>query len=142
MIDAGALSPDEIDASPMKNVLLQAIGQTPDVKVALASLALRQRDCLLLCSDGLWGKVSADEIRGVVLSSTTLDAAADRLLALANERGGEDNITVLLAGVSGDLVPVGPEERISDTFQVLATFDGPPTSVRGGASRPKGFSDG
>lgn len=122
LLDAGAT---DVEDSPMRSVLVQAIGQKPDIKVALGMLLLRHRDCLLLCSDGLWGKLSAEEMRDVVLSSPTLDAACDRMVAMANERGGNDNITVLLAGVSGDVPMAHPDEGIANTFQVLTTFDAP-----------------
>lgn len=125
LLDAGAIGPDEAAKSPMRNVILQAMGQKPDVDVALGRLALRQRDCLLLCTDGLSGPVSPDELRDVVLASPDLDAACERLVALANERGGADNITVLLAGVSGDLPPPSPAESIDETLAVLSTFDAP-----------------
>ena len=128
LVDTGEIAPEEAQKSPMRNVLLQALGQRPNIKVALATLALRDRDCLLLCSDGLSGKLSPEEIRDAVLSSPSLDVAAERLIGTANERGGEDNITVLLAGVGGGAPPLDSGERISDTFQVLTTFD--PTGKR------------
>lgn len=122
LLDAGGLSPGEAEGHPMRNVLLQAIGQRRDVTVALGHLALRNRDCLILCTDGLWGLVGETEIRDVILAAGTLDAASDRLVALANERGGTDNVTVLLAGVAGDVPEAPRDERISETFDVLKTF--------------------
>jgi serine/threonine protein phosphatase PrpC len=123
MFEKGALTAAEAETSPMRNVLMQAMGQGPHVNVAVTSLALRQLDCLLLCSDGLWGKLTMEELRDVVLAAPSLDGACDRLVALANERGGEDNITVILAGVSGDMPSAAPGERISGTFLVLSSFD-------------------
>lgn len=64
------------------------MGLEPDVTVALGRLELRQFDCLLLCSDGLSNKVSADELRSIVLMSRRLDAACARMIDLAKERGG------------------------------------------------------
>lgn len=125
LLDAGAIDPDEAASSPMRNVILQAMGQKPNVEAALGRLALRQRDCLLLCTDGLSGALSPEELRDVVLSSPGLDVACERLVDLANERGGQDNITVLLAGVSGDLPAPAPGESIDDTLAVLRTFDAP-----------------
>ncbi len=125
LLDAGAIAPEDVPHSPMRSVILQAMGQKPSVAVALGRLALRRRDCLLLCTDGLSGPVGPDELRDVVLSSPSLDAACERLVALANERGGKDNITVLLAGVGGDLPPPSPGESIDDTLDVLRAFDAP-----------------
>jgi serine/threonine protein phosphatase PrpC len=102
-IRAGALSASEAAESPLANLLIQAIGQTPHVEVAISVVSLRQRDCLLLCSDGLTKEMGDDELRDVVLSAPSLSAACDTLVQQANRRGGHDNITVLLAGVNGDM---------------------------------------
>lgn len=125
LLDTHVIDEREAAQSPLRNVLLQAIGQRAKVKVALGTLELRAKDCLLLCSDGLWGKVTDAEMRDLVLASETLDEACEKLVRVANERGGDDNITVLLAGVGGDVPPQDPRESISDTFRVLATFEAP-----------------
>jgi serine/threonine protein phosphatase PrpC len=137
LLDAGGLSSNDAANHPMRNHLLQAMGQRPDVTVALSHLALRRRDCLILCSDGLWSAVSESEIRDVILGSATLDVAAERLVALANERGGKDNVTVVLAGVGGDLPEASTEERISDTFAVLQSFDAAAKRVTFAAAAPE-----
>jgi serine/threonine protein phosphatase PrpC len=123
LLDTKVMSEEEAKSSPMKNVLMQALGQQPTIEVALGMLALRNRDCLLLCSDGLWGKLSPEEMRDAVLTSPTLDVACERMVHTANDRGGDDNITVVLAGCGGDLLGLATGERISDTFQVLTTFE-------------------
>jgi serine/threonine protein phosphatase PrpC len=129
LIDAGALSPEEAERSDFKNVILQAVGLHPDVTVALGRIDLRARDCFILCSDGLSNKVGPDELRSIVLTSPRLDAACVRMVETAKARGGEDNITVIVAGVSGDLPPLVAGERIADTLQILREFD-PPHSQR------------
>jgi serine/threonine protein phosphatase PrpC len=68
LVDSGALSAEEAGESPMRNVILQAMGHQTEVKVALAKLELRNRDCLVLCSDGLTLHVSDEEIRDAVLA--------------------------------------------------------------------------
>jgi serine/threonine protein phosphatase PrpC len=123
LVDAGALSPEAAQSSKQRNVILQAMGLEPTVKVALGRLELRQRDCFILCSDGLTTMVGPAEIRETVLGSPGLDVACARLVALANARGGEDNVTVIVAGVSGDLPPLAPRESLSDTFSVIKEFD-------------------
>jgi serine/threonine protein phosphatase PrpC len=122
LVDAGTVDPQHAQSLPFRNVILQAMGHQPDVSVALGRLDLRARDCLLLCSDGLSAEVSDDEIRGTVLSSTDLVAASDRLIDVANARGGRDNTTVLLVGVSGDLPQAGTQEPIEQTYRILETF--------------------
>jgi len=125
LIDAGAVTAEEAEHSPMKSIILQAMGQNPTVHVALGRLELRHKDCFVLCSDGLSNKVHTDEVRDVILGARKLDEACARLVELAKERGGEDNITVVVAGVSGDLPPLRPGETIDDTLQVLQEFDAP-----------------
>lgn len=126
LIDKGALSEEEARHSQFKNVIVQAMGLKPDVTVAMGRLDLRQRDCLILCSDGLSNKVPPEDLRRIVLGATRLDAACVQMIELAKQRGGDDNITVIVAGVSGDLPPLVAGESISDTLEVLKVFDPPP----------------
>jgi serine/threonine protein phosphatase PrpC len=113
LVDSGALTLQQADASEYQNVILQAMGLKPDVVVALNRLALRRRDRYLLCSDGLSGKVQDAEIQGVVLAAASLESACAKLVELALDRGGEDNITVVLAEVEGeDLPPSMDGERM------------------------------
>jgi len=113
----------------MRNVLAQAMGHSSAVQVALGRLELRDRDCLLLCSDGLTGAMTDDEIRRTFLESKSLDAACARLTALASARGGGDDVTVVLAGVGGDLPAAPRGETVSATYEILESF-GPPRSAR------------
>ena len=129
LVDAGTLTPEEAKASGVSNVILQAMGISKDVQVAMGQLALRQRDCFVLCSDGLSGLVTADEIRELVLTSGALDAVCSRLVELALSRGGTDNITVIVAGVSGDLPVLVEGESISDTLVVVQEFQPRPTAA-------------
>jgi serine/threonine protein phosphatase PrpC len=108
----------------MRNVLLQAMGKGPDVRAAVARLELRRDDRLLLCSDGLSNKVSEDEMLAAILEGASLEATCERLVALANERGGQDNITVLIAELHGDgLPPPARAEHMSQTLHTVAEFE-------------------
>ncbi len=80
-----------------RNVILQAVGTEPTVDYALAAIELFHNDYLLLCSDGLSSKVTSEEILNTIQNSATLPDACNVLVGLANERGGEDNITVVIA---------------------------------------------
>jgi PPM family protein phosphatase len=114
LFDAGTLTREEVETFRYKNVIMQAMGTRADVVVALNRFTLRRGDRLLLCSDGLTGKVQDEEIRGVLLSTPGLDAACTTLVELANARGGEDNITVVVAEMSGEGLPeLTGEERVS-----------------------------
>ena len=123
LLDRGVIRPEQAESSPFRSVILQAMGHEATVKVALAKLELRSRDCFLLCSDGLTGAVTDDEIRATVLQSPRLDAACDALVQLANDRGGKDNITIVVAGVGGELSPARTAEPVSKTFEILESFD-------------------
>src|SRR5579872_5515144 len=122
LVDAGAVTADEARDFPERNVILQAIGNQLGITVALGKLELRQLYCLLLCSDGLTTKLSDDVMRDVVLASPDLETARDRLVDLANDRGGDDNTTVVLGGVSGDLPAADVREPIEATYRILETF--------------------
>jgi serine/threonine protein phosphatase PrpC len=123
LVDSGALKPEEAEKYPMKNVVLQAMGQKADVQVALGRLELRRGDRLLLCSDGLSGMVTAAQMRDAVERADSLDDACRELITLANENGGEDNITVVLAEVGGEGLALPREaETLTQTFQVLAEY--------------------
>jgi serine/threonine protein phosphatase PrpC len=125
LVDAGVVAPDQTADVVGKGVLVQAIGLKPQVKVALAKLELRQRDCLLVCSDGLSNELSETEMRDIVLGSASLEEASARLIQAAKERGGRDNITAVLVGFAGDLPALDPGERISSTLDILSTFEAP-----------------
>jgi serine/threonine protein phosphatase PrpC len=127
LLDAGVIGPQDAQHSPARNVILQAMGHERAIVVALGKLELRNRDCLVLCSDGLTNAVPDEEIRQILLASPSLDGACSRLVDLANERGGEDNVTVVVGGVGGDLAPSSATESVNETFEVLESFKpGPP----------------
>jgi serine/threonine protein phosphatase PrpC len=126
LVDSGAMSAAQAKDSDLSNIVLQAMGLKPEVSAALGKLDLRQRDCLVLCSDGLSNKLDAYEIRQVILASTGLDAACTRLIDEAKRRGGEDNITVIVAGVDGDLPPLAMGEKIAGTLVVIREFQPAP----------------
>ena len=122
LVDAGAMTREEAEDNPMKNVILQAMGSKPAVTVALGKLALRQRDCFLICSDGLSNMVSEEEMKRAILTSSRMDVACSSLIELAKKHGGEDNITVIIGGVSGDLPPLVAGEDISTTLEIMKEF--------------------
>ncbi len=122
LVDVGSLTEDEAKRSEYRSVILQSMGQPKDVKVALGRLELRDHDCFVLCSDGLSNAVEPDEIRDIVLRERNLDVAACALVALANERGGDDNITVIIGGVSGDLTRPAVGETAADSLSVIQAF--------------------
>jgi protein phosphatase len=91
------LTPDEIANFPHKNVIVRALGMKDTVKVDTRLEQPRAGDIYLLCSDGLSGPVADLEVLDMLLTTGDLKTAASRLIAKANENGGPDNITVVLA---------------------------------------------
>jgi serine/threonine protein phosphatase PrpC len=134
LLDSGSMTAASAKECDFSNIVLQAMGLKPEVTVAMGRLDLRQRDCLVLCSDGLSNKLSADDIRRVIVGSTRLDDACARLIDEAKQRGGDDNITVILAGVDGDLPATATGERISETLFVISEFL--PSQTRAAVSPP------
>ncbi|MDQ6892794.1 MAG: Stp1/IreP family PP2C-type Ser/Thr phosphatase [Acidobacteriota bacterium] len=104
LVASGALSEEEARDSPYRNVILQAIGRKKQVEVALDAIELEDGDGLLLCTDGLSEKVKPPELARA-FEEADLEVAVRGLIDLANERGGEDNITALAARVSDSRVP-------------------------------------
>ncbi len=89
------ISPDDARGHPHRHVLTRALGVRSSVEPDLVELTLAPDDRFLLCSDGLTAHVHDEEIARALAGDVDLQAAVDGLIALANERGGEDNITVV-----------------------------------------------
>jgi protein phosphatase len=102
LVDAGELTEEEAEQSERRNIILQALGPDAKIRVDLTWQELRQGDTLVICSDGLSGQVKREEIAQLVHESPDLDALCDRLIVLANERGGPDNITTVVARFDGE----------------------------------------
>ena len=92
----GILTSAEAEESDMQSVLLRALGAQAEIEVDAEEHTLFARDVLLLCSDGLTRMVTEPEIAGTLQAETDPAKAAEKLVALANERGGADNITVVV----------------------------------------------
>ncbi|PYP41135.1 MAG: hypothetical protein DMD43_07235 [Gemmatimonadetes bacterium] len=102
LVDAGELTEEEAEQSERRNIILQALGPDAKIRVDLTWQELRRGDTLVICSDGLSGQVKREEIAQLVKESPDLDALCDHLIVLANERGGPDNITTVVARFDGE----------------------------------------
>jgi protein phosphatase len=104
MVDAGILRPEEAIGHPEANKITRALGMIPDVDVELrpTPLTTYPGDIILICSDGLCDLVMPNDMLAIVQATRAaggITVACDKLVELANERGGHDNITVLMAEV-------------------------------------------
>lgn len=96
-IQSGVISADQARTHPLRNVVTRALGGKPDLQVDMKVHKIQSGDILLLCSDGLTTMIPDEDIGRVVLESEgDVEKAAKALVATANARGGEDNITVVL----------------------------------------------
>jgi protein phosphatase len=102
LVAAGHLTPDQAEDHPMRNVLYRALGQNSEIDVDVYEAFLRAGDRVVLCSDGLTRHVRAREIADVALSIDDPEIASQALVDLANARGGEDNVSVIVIAVEGD----------------------------------------
>jgi len=98
----GILTAAEAEVSSMQSVLLRALGANPEIEVDAEEHVLFERDILLLCSDGLTRMVTEPEIAGALQSETDPVKAAEKLVGLANEYGGGDNVTVLVLRINSE----------------------------------------
>jgi serine/threonine protein phosphatase PrpC len=96
---SGKMSEEEAKASKYRHVITRSVGFEREVEVDTCGLAVQAGDCLLLCSDGMSNHLDHQDVEGV-LSTTRIRHAPQRLIDLANERGGEDNITVVVVHVA------------------------------------------
>jgi len=113
LVDVGQISEAEAETHMFRNVILQALGAQGDVTPVTGRIRLRRGDTLLLCSDGLSGKLRSEDIQNIVAGNPDLAKACDELVAEANNRGGEDNITVILARFTGDELEEPTTDRIT-----------------------------
>ncbi|MFL5562583.1 MAG: Stp1/IreP family PP2C-type Ser/Thr phosphatase [Gemmatimonadaceae bacterium] len=102
LIDAGEITEEEAEHSERRNIILQALGPEPSIRTEITHQQIRKGDTLVLCSDGLSGLVRPDEIARIVTDERDLKVACKRLIDRANNNGGPDNITVVIARFDGD----------------------------------------
>jgi serine/threonine protein phosphatase PrpC len=105
LVDAGELTADEAEQSERRNIILQALGPDPRVKVDLTYQSIRRGDTLILCSDGLSGLVRREEFATLAQQHADSSRLCSALIDLANARGGPDNITVVTARFEGEGLP-------------------------------------
>lgn len=140
-VEMGELTMEEAQASQNRSVLLRCLGEKSDVLVDIMQITVRPKDIIVLCTDGLHGPVSAEEIRNAVTSADP-QKSCDDLVALANARGGPDNITVQVVRI--DACPEAPPDETRDVvIRRLPAGDGTSdgSSLALSEKQPVGFQD-
>ena len=94
------LTPEEIEAFPHKNVIVRALGMKETVQVDISEQRIEPGDLFLLCSDGLSGMITDEGMAEIITNTPDLEECCDRLIEVANQNGGTDNITVILVRCS------------------------------------------
>jgi PPM family protein phosphatase len=107
---SGQITAEAAEHHPQRSIITRALGPEPDVEVDTYTLAGRDGDVFLICSDGLTSMISDDEVASILRSAGSLDEAADELVRAANQSGGKDNITVILFRLGEGEVPAPADD--------------------------------
>ena len=99
-VKAGYLSPEQARSHPLKSVVTRAVGGDHQVDVDLREIPVVEGDIFLICSDGLTTMLTDEEIHGLLTTDGGLEEQCEQLVGLANDKGGVDNITVILVQVT------------------------------------------
>jgi protein phosphatase len=102
LVRNGQISKEDAEHHPRKNILLRALGTSEQVAVDVKSIEVEQGDLLLLCSDGLSNKVQDETLKDILRTDSALNEKGKQLIHLANESGGEDNITVIIVDFANE----------------------------------------
>ena len=116
---SGQITAEAAEHHPQRSIITRALGPEPDVEVDTYTLAGREGDVFLICSDGLTSMISDDEVTSILRSAPSLDEAADALVRAANQSGGKDNITVILFRLGEG----APDEAAAATIAPLPADD-------------------
>jgi PPM family protein phosphatase len=146
---SGQISPEAAEHHPQRSIITRALGPEPDVEVDTYTVAGRDGDVFLLCSDGLTSMVSDDEVASILRSVDSLEDTAEALVRAANQSGGRDNITVVLFRLGTDVTPGADDaETMAGGLRAedvrAAAADAPTPARAGVAASPmaSGLRDG
>lgn len=122
LVDAGQITADEARTHPSRSVVTRALGSDPDMYADHFTLEVQDGDRIILCSDGLSGMITDNEIEALAVSSALPQAAADNLVSEALVAGGADNITVVVVDILNDGVISANRRRILRKALVITAF--------------------
>lgn len=128
LLASGHITAEQAAVHPMRNVLYRALGQVDDTEADLYSRSLAEGDRLILCSDGLTRHVSPAQLARIAKENEMPETIAQELINLANQRGGEDNISVVVIVMEKveDIQPEDPPAEIFLADTEVGLFQSPP----------------
>lgn len=97
LLESGSISQEEAKAMPQKNIITRALGSEETLNIDVLEINLDKNDMILMCTDGVSGSLTDEEIQSILNDYTDLDTAVNQFILKANEAGGLDNSTVILA---------------------------------------------
>jgi serine/threonine protein phosphatase PrpC len=138
LVEEGEITEEEARTHPQRNIILRALGLEPQVEVDVVSVKIEPGDEFLLATDGMTGLVTDEEIGGVLVAEADPVRAARRLVDLALEAGGTDNVSVVLAFFreSETIVPAGVS-RVTPGEGAETDAGAAPGTGQGGGKRPR-----
>ena len=104
LIDSGEISEEEAEAHPKKNWIVKALGTDPEIDGEILHFSTTALSYMLICSDGLSNKITKEEISSIILSEVPLSLKGEEMVNLANDMGGEDNISFVLLSLKDEEV--------------------------------------
>ncbi|ARD49254.1 hypothetical protein SporoP37_14380 [Sporosarcina sp. P37] len=102
LIDSGEITEQEAEVHPQRNWIMKAVGSEKSIVPDRYIFPLTEHSYVLLCTDGLSNKIDKETMLDIILQDSPLAVRADEFIEMANERGGEDNITVILLEIPGN----------------------------------------
>ena len=120
LVRSGVLTPEEAERHPQRSAITRAVGTESDIEADVFAVPAELEDLYLLCSDGLTGLVSDDQIHEVVTTLDDLEAACSALIQRANFFGGSDNITVVVAKIEGGDDPLEATQPVPTATRTIA----------------------
>jgi protein phosphatase len=124
----GKLTPEQAEKHPQRSVITRALGPEHSVEVDTFRIPARDGDVFLLCSDGLSGMVSDDDLAAILAEGQPLDVTAEKLVERANDNGGRDNITAVLFRVEDDGDGDPRTKATTDAYDTIAGDQEAPTA--------------
>lgn len=120
LVDSGIISPTAARTHERRNEITRAVGIASEIEIDTYEGEFQDTDALLLCSDGLWAELTEDEIMEIISTAKNPQEACDELIKFANEKGGRDNISVIIAAASPTIEEISRRRKVLNVKQLLS----------------------